>query len=151
MREVKICVVNYTNYALGGMLLVLICFLAECVNIDVIYQVDKNPDESSWKIEQNGRVVCSQIKPTVDRGSRIQTTCCIAFDQKYTLICTDLGGDGFDYIGYDQEYDGFIEIDNQKYCDNFNVLEIIDFDRNYNSFNRSNYELAFLLLFFIFL
>ena len=92
-------------------------------------------DIDSWKIEQNGEIKCSKNdrgpgvfdvnKPTID------IPCCVDLTQDYTLTCSSVNVFGFDYMSYkygmpyDIALDGFILINSKKYCDTFEVEEVV--------------------------
>ena len=80
------------------------------------------PDINSWKIEQNGQIVCARDDSDLPGDVNVDTECCIDMTQGYTLTCLSEGVDnGFDYVSQFGSIivNGYIEIDGVRYCEDF--------------------------------
>ena len=82
------------------------------------------PQEMSWRIEQDGEVICSQSQPGL-QNMVFTTDCCIDYEKEYTITCEDSASDGWD-VGFqsysyheDLEFDGYLLLGDVKYCDKF--------------------------------
>ena len=85
-------------------------------------------DEMSWKIEQDGEVICSDPRDRNREANKVFTKdCCIDYEKEYTITCEDSANDGWDYFSYysnAQIFDGYLMVGDIKYCDVFGGGEI---------------------------
>ena len=105
-----------------------------CTDTLVSWTLGQKPgndwDADAWKIEQNGRIVCSNDDQELgsSKNPTIQTCCSLDLTQDYRLTCTSVEIFGFDYVSSsdpDKRFDGFLMIGSDKYCDSFENEEIV--------------------------
>ena len=88
------------------------------------------PEQMSWKIEQDGKVICSEPRDS-DREKKTVFIryCCIDYEKEYTITCEGSADNGWDQIfEYNNvpylDFDGYLMVGDNKYCDVFSGGEI---------------------------
>lgn len=89
--------------------------LEDCVDFDIMTHPDGYPEEMSWGLVGFNRCGLLQGELTINDGV-FTTTCCVPTGTQITIRCGDGYGDGWEYEGVQ----GYLSIDGQTYCDNFN-------------------------------